>query len=197
MKIVDSLVSQLKKLPGVGEKTALRFAFYYMTNPDYARSIADELREVSEKVSLCSKCLNLSFEGEICEICLSQRENILCVVNSVSDIMTLERTGLYRGYYFVIHKLINPADGIFESDLQLEKIKNMITEKNINEIVLMLGFSPEAEITIEFVREYFQDIYIKLTRPARGIPIGAHLEFIDDLTLKMAFQERKEITGGY
>lgn len=186
-----SLVKSLKLLPGVGEKSAMRFASFILNNQEKAKNISSSITTFVDNVGKCSRCNNISQKNEICEICQdSKREKTICILQTVTDLLLFEKNGVYGGKYFVLEQLINPINGIFEEELKLYKLKEIIENEEITEVIVSLGFTPEAEITTEFIKEYLKDTNIKISKPAQGIPLGADIEYIDNLTLQMAFKQR-------
>ena len=112
------------------------------------------------------------------------------IMDGGTDLLLFEKNDVYKGKYFVVEQLINPINGVFEEELHLHKLKQMIIDQNISEVIISLGYTPEAEITTQFIKEYLKDVNIKISKPAQGIPIGADIEYIDNLTLQMAFKQR-------
>jgi len=187
-----SLVKNLKLLPGVGEKSAMRFASFILNNKEKAKNISTSIATFVDNVDKCSNCNNISHKNQLCEICSDyKRENTICVLQTATDLLLFEKSGIYKGKYFVLEQLINPINGIFEEELRLDKLKNIIEKNEIKEIIISLGFTPEAEITTEFIKDYLKNTDVKISKPAQGIPIGADIEYIDNLTLQMAFKDRK------
>ena len=188
---LEQLVSEFSSLPGIGKKTARRLAYHLLQKPkqDMER-FALRLQEVSEKVHPCAKC-RLYTESEYCSICLEREgAKTICVVEKPSDVFPFERSGIYHGLYFVLGGVLSPLDGIGPEQLHLDELVKRVQEENIEELILALGSSPEAESTMLLIDRLVSNLSVKCTRLARGIPMGSDLEFIDEITMLRAFEGR-------
>ncbi|MDR2581507.1 MAG: recombination mediator RecR [Fibromonadaceae bacterium] len=192
---LEKLVQELSKLPGIGRKTARRLAFHLISGDrEKMESLANSLIEAKERLVDCRRCYGVA-ENEICPICAnSHRDNeSLCVVERASDILPFENSGVYKGFYFVLGGVLSPLDGIKPEDLHIPELMERIERENIKELILALGSSPEAESTALYIDRHLASSPVRRTRLARGIPVGSDLEFIDDVTMLRAFEERVRV----
>ena len=191
--LVDRLTEQLRRLPGIGRKTAMRLAFSIVDNPDLARDLSEALRLAWEKVRECSICRNIT-EHEMCEICSSpSRTSSICIVHNPADLRAIEDAGLYRGKYFVLHGFLAPLDGIGPEELGIERLKSMVEQTDADEVILALDSTADGEATSAYLARILENREVKVTRLARGLPPGASVEFADSLTLTQAFQGRSRV----
>ena len=191
---LQKLIHALAKLPGIGEKTAARLAFHVLRQPDdYARELAEALLEVKARMRLCSVCCNLS-EKDPCELCAdSQRAgNTICVVEEPRDMLALERAHGYRGRYHVLHGALSPIDGIGPEDL---KVKELIARLGggVEEVIVATNPTVTGEATALYLSKLIKPSGVKVTRIAHGVPVGGSLEFLDEVTLGKALENRREI----
>lgn len=195
MSAIDELVGELARLPGIGRKTALRLAFHLLKQPeDDSRRLARSIVDVREKVRPCGRCGNLS-ELDPCGICSSSRREtaLICVVEEASDIMAIERTGEYRGLYHVLGGRLSPLDGIGPSELNVRPLVDRVGEGGIQEVVLATNPSVEGEATALYLGRILSPLGVKVTRIARGLPIGGDLEYADGVTIAEALNARREL----
>lgn len=195
LPLLQALVEHFRKLPGVGEKTARRLAFAVLDMEDgEVRNFAETLLQVKEKIGFCNRCGNLA-ESEICSICAdrSRTEGVLCVVERPADIYVLEGSGQYRGRYHVLHGVLSPLDGIGPEDLNIESLRERVAVEGIREIIIATNPSVEGDTTSLYISRMLKDSDVKLTRPARGIPLGSSLEFVDRGTISKALEGREPI----
>lgn len=195
MTPIDRLVHELAKLPGIGERTATRLALFILREPsDYARSLAQALTDVKDRVRLCSECLNLT-EADPCATCTDLRRDaeIICVVEGPSDMLAVERTHAFRGRYHILHGALSPLDGIGPEELKIAELMKRIEKGGIREVIIATNSSVEGEATALYLQRLIKSTGVKLTRLASGIPVGGSLEYIDASTLSRAFEERREI----
>jgi recombination protein RecR len=193
---INELVSELAKLPGIGHRTAQRLAFHILRSEDGdAEALAAAIRDVKEKVGLCSICFNLA-EGELCEVCSDTRRDrtLICVVEQPADVIPIERTHEYRGLYHVLGGALSPIDGIDPEDL---KIRELITrmdnaEEAVAEVVLATNPTTTGEATAHHIAELLRG-KVSITRLASGLPVGADLEHADEVTLGRAFAGRSAV----
>ncbi len=190
-----NLIESFKLLPGIGEKTAERMAFFVLDLDDEkADFFTNSIKEAKSKIKKCPICSNIT-EDEICSICASESRNkdLLCVVEDKKSIFLFEKLGSYNGYYHIIDNLISPLDGINPEDIGLEKLLKRIKENNFKEVIIAVKPSIEGETTSLYIKKILEGLNIKVTRIASGIPIGADIEYIDAITLERALNDRKEI----
>jgi recombination protein RecR len=195
LSAIDELVGELARLPGIGRKTALRLAFHLLKQPeDDSRRLARSIVDVREKVRPCSRCGNLS-ELDPCGICTSSRREteLICVVEEASDIMAIERTGEYRGLYHVLGGRLSPLDGIGPSELNVRPLVDRVGAGGIQEVVLATNPSVEGEATALYLGRILSPLGVKVTRIARGLPIGGDLEYADGVTIAEALNARREL----
>jgi len=189
--VVDSLAFALGRLPGIGKKTALRLAFALVDNRQLASDLSTVLAETAAGVRECVLCRNLTDE-EVCETCLDKsRQNTICVVHTPADQRSMEDTGLYRGYYFVLHGSLAPLDGTGPSDLGIPLLVERATSMDATEVILALDSTTEGEATCAYIANQLETKNIKVTQLARGLPPGALVEFADSLTLSQALKGRR------
>ena len=191
---VNRLVTELARLPGVGQRTAQRLAFHILrTPPDEALPLADAIREVKETVGLCEICFNLAV-GPTCRICQDERRDaaVICVVEEPSDVIPIERTHEFSGRYHVLGGALSPIDGIDPEDLKLAELFKRVEEGGAREVVVATNSTTTGEATALYIadglRERAPDVTV--TRLASGLPVGADLEYADEVTLGRAFRSR-------
>ncbi|TAG01391.1 MAG: recombination protein RecR [Burkholderiales bacterium] len=187
------LIDALKALPGVGPRAAQRMAFELVQNKREAATIlAEALTTALEKLRHCERCNTLS-ETPICSLCASPRRDAtqLCVVETPSDQITLEQSGAFSGLYFVLMGRLSPLDGVGPNQIHLEKLVNRATDGTVKEVILATNFTNEGEVTAHVISELLETQGVKVSRLARGIPIGSELEYVDAATVAQAMRERR------
>ena len=192
---LKNLIESFKLLPGIGEKSAERMAFYILSLDDEKTTFFTEsIKNVKEKIKKCPICSNIT-EDDICSICASDSRNkdYLCVLEDVRNIALFEKLGSYNGYYHIIDNLISPLDGINPEDIGLEKLIKRIKNGNFKEVIIAVKPSIEGETTSLYIKKILEGLNVKVSRIASGIPIGADIEYIDAITLEKALTDRKEI----
>ncbi len=198
---IQRLVAELQKLPGVGEKSALRLAFHILRAPDgYAGSLASAIQGVVEKVRLCSGCCSLT-EDDPCAICRDPRREgtVVCVVEGVADLMAVERTREFRGKYHVLHGALSPLDGVGPQQLRVKELLDRVAgavalpESKVAEVILATNPDIEGEATALYLTRLLRPLGVRVTRIAQGIPMGGDLEYADQATLARAIVGRREI----
>ncbi len=193
---INELVSELAKLPGIGHRTAQRLAFHILRTEDGdAEALAAAIRDVKEKVGLCSVCFNLA-EGELCEVCSDTRRDraLVCVVEQPADVIPIERTHEYRGLYHVLGGALSPIDGIDPEDLKIRELVARIdgADEAVTEVVLATNPTTTGEATAHHIAELLRG-KVAITRLASGLPVGADLEHADEVTLGRAFAGRSAV----
>ena len=192
---INNLIESFKYLPGIGEKTAERFSFSILElDDDQVEIFRESLNDVKEKVHRCSICNSLT-EDDVCNICSNNLRDgsKLFIVEDVKSVFTFEKLGMYDGKYHVLNGLISPLDGINPEDIGLDKLIDRIHNEKFNELIFAFKPSIEGETTSLYIKKILNDLDIKITRLASGVPIGADMEYIDSLTLERALNDRKEI----
>lgn len=187
------LVSELKKLPGVGEKTAMRLAFHLLKQPAQMQSMAESLLEMKERLHFCSICCDIA-EDEPCDICAGDRDrSTICVVEEPQDLLAIERSRSYPGRYHVLHGALSPLNGITPGRLKIEELLVRLRAGDVQEVLLATNFSVEGEATAHYLSRLIKPLGIRVTRLAHGIPTGSDLEYVDALTVQYAITGRQEL----
>jgi recombination protein RecR len=193
---IQRLITELGRLPGIGQRTAQRLAFHILRADDEeAFALADAIREVKERVGLCEICFNLA-EEDRCRICQdeSRDRSLICVVEQPSDVIPIERTGEYRGLYHVLGGALSPIDGIDAEDLKIAELVKRVEDGDANEVVLATNPTTTGEATAIHIAELLRD-RVTITRLASGLPVGADLEHADEVTLGRALAGRRALAG--
>jgi len=194
---VNRLITELARLPGVGQRTAQRLAFYILRlPPDEALPLADAIREVKETVGLCEICFNLAV-GPRCRICEDARRDasVLCVVEEPSDILPIERTNEFSGRYHVLGGALSPIDGVDPEDIRIPELITRVGEGGVREVVVATNSTTTGEATALYIAEALREKQpeVAVTRLASGLPVGADLEYADEITLGRALRARREL----
>jgi len=189
------MVEELSRLPGVGSKTAQRLAFHMLrSSPESARALSNSLAQLHEQVKTCSVCFNLS-ESELCPICADSRRQrqFICVVEEPNDLGAIERTGEFMGLYHVLLGSLSPLEGIGPDELKIKELLARIGQGGIEEVIVATNHSVEGEATALYLARLIKPLGVRLTRLASGLPMGADLEYADQVTVARAFAGRREI----
>jgi recombination protein RecR len=194
---VNRLITELSRLPGVGQRTAQRLAFHLLREPtDQALGLADAIREVKETVGLCEVCFNLAV-GPRCRICEDERREpaLICVVEEPSDVIPIERTNEYHGRYHVLGGALSPIDGVDPEDLRIGELIGRVQEQDTREVVVATNATTTGEATALYIADALRERApsVAVTRLASGLPVGADLEYADEMTLGRAFRGRREV----
>lgn len=192
---IARLIEELNKLPGIGPKSAQRLTYYLLRAPvEEVQALADAIKAVKEKLTLCSICLNIT-DSDPCSICRDeQRDHTkICVVEEPIDILPLERTKKYKGLYHVLHGVIAPTDGIGPEELKIKELLSRLNNGIVTEVILATNPNLEGEATAMYLQRLIAPIGIRVTRLARGLPYGGDLEYADDVTLSRALEGRQEM----
>ncbi len=195
MDPIARLVEALTKLPGIGEKSASRLAFHILGSPEeYARGLARAILDVKEKIRLCSVCMNIT-EEDPCRLCRddSRSEEIICVVEEPNDLYAIEKTGSFRGKYHVLHGVISPLDGIGPDEIYVKELLERLKTGKVKEVLLATNPVVEGDATALYLKERIKPFGVKVTRIARGIPVGGDLEYTDGATLTDAIRGRQDL----
>lgn len=194
---VQSLIDAFSRLPGIGPKTASRLAFYLLNAPeDISKDLADALQGLKTGIVLCGECYNITLTGrEKCEICASdQRDGAsLCVVEKPLDVLVLEKTEGFFGKYHVLHGVLSPIEGIGPDDLCIHELLKRIKEGVVKEVILATNPSMEGDATAQYLQKQLAGLNVRVTRLARGLPMGGELEYADQNTLLRALAGRQEM----
>jgi recombination protein RecR len=194
---VSRLIDALSSLPGVGPKTASRLTFYLLRAPsEQAANLADAVRDIKEKTRFCSVCYNITDDQhDPCAICADpkRRSDTLMVVEEPLDVVAIERTASYDGKYHVLHGALSPVDGIGPDDLKIAELVQRLRESTITEAIIATNPSLEGDSTAMYIQQQIAGLGVRVTRLARGLPVGGDLEYVDAVTLTRALQGRSEL----
>ena len=193
--IIENLITEIMKLPGIGRKTAQRLAFFILSMPEEdAKKISRAINEVKEKARFCSECFNIT-DSEICSICSDRSRDRakLCVVEEPSNIIVIERTGGFKGLYHVLLGALSPIDGMTPERLKIEELVVRMKKDEIREVILATNPNTKGEMTAQYVRERLKPFNVRVTRIAYGLPMGGDIEFADEVTLSKAIEGRREM----
>jgi len=192
---VAALIEELSKLPGVGVKTAQRLTFFLLRSPtDQARRLAEAIMRVKESIVYCSRCFNIT-EADPCLICgnSNRDQEIICVVEEPLDVLALEKTGVYKGLYHVLHGALSPLEGIGPKDLRIEELVRRLQDGTVREVILATNPSFEGDYTADYLQKELKPLPVEVTSLARGLPLGADLEYADEGTLRRALEGRRKL----
>jgi recombination protein RecR len=194
---VQRLITELSKLPGIGGRTAQRLAFHLLrASDDEALALADAIREVKERIGLCETCFNLA-DGPICRICADARRELesICVVEEPSDVISIERTHEFRGRYHVLGGALSPIDGVDPEDLKIAELYRRVEGGEVREVVIATNPTTTGEATALHIAAALRELTpdVSVTRLASGLPVGADLEYADELTLGRALAGRRSV----
>lgn len=198
LKPLEELTDALNRLPTIGKKSAWRLALHLLEGDrEQVVHLADCIGTIKDKVCVCKKCFNYS-ESELCTICSSPSRNhsIICVVERPLDLFTFERSGRYHGIYHVLGGVLSPIDGITSEKLRIAELQARVEKERPQELILGLGAGADAETTSLYLARLFSNKPVRITRLARGLPAGMELEYVDQVTLNQALNERTEIHYG-
>lgn len=191
-KSLTRLLGELKKLPGVGEKTAMRLAFHLLKSPADVSALAESLAEVNERVRFCSTCFGIT-ENDPCALCSGDRDPaIICVVEEPQDMLAIERSQAFKGRYHVLQGALSPLSGVTPAQLKIPELLRRLGT-GVSEVVLATNFSVEGEATALYLTRLLKPLGIRITRLAHGIPTGHDLEYIDAATMQRAVEGRSEL----
>ena len=199
MSAIEDLVVELAKLPGIGRKTAQRLTFHLLKQPpEAAGRLADAIRRVRDRVTACAACGNLT-DQDPCAICADPRREatLLCVVEEAADVGAIERSGRFRGHYHVLGGRLSPLDGVGPEALRLDRLVERVSNgAGVREVIVATNPSMEGEVTATYLQQLLQPTGVRVTRIARGLPVGGDLEYADGVTIAQALDARRDMTGG-
>lgn len=194
--IVQDLIDEFAKLPGVGPKGATRIAFHLL-NSDHVDSqrLAEVLIAVKEQVRFCKECYNVA-QNDLCRICADTRRDqaTICIVEEPKDVLAIERTREFRGRYHVLGGAISPIDGVGPDDLRIKELMSRLSDSTVNEVILATDPNLEGEATATYLARLLSPLGLKVTRLASGLPVGGDLEYADEITLGRAFEGRRQVS---
>ena len=190
---IGKLINEFSKLPGVGKKTAQRYAYKIIDMPEAdARAFADAIIGVKRKVKYCKICGNFT-EKEECEICVSRNAETICVVKEPKDVAAIEKLHEFKGVYHVLHGVIDPMDGVGPNDIRIRELLARLNDGTVKEVIVATNPDVSGDATAMYLARLIKPLGIKVTRLAHGIPIGSEIEYTDDVTLTRAFVERNQL----
>ncbi|MDE7182162.1 MAG: recombination mediator RecR [Clostridia bacterium] len=190
---IGKLINEFSKLPGVGKKTAQRYAYKIIGMSDLeAKAFAESIMECKRKVKYCKVCGNFT-EDEVCAICKTRDNSTICVVKEPKDVIAMEKLHEFKGVYHVLHGVISPMDGIGPNDIRIKELLSRVSDGTVQEVIMATNPDVEGEATAMYIAKILKPLGVKVTRLAHGIPIGSELEYTDEVTLSRALSERKQI----
>lgn len=191
-KLLESVVNELSRLPGIGKKTALRLALHILREEKvFAQNLGKSIIKMREEIMYCNRCNNIS-DNHLCDICSNNKrnENLICVVENTQDVIAVENTSQFNGLYHVLGGIISPVEGIGPNDLSISKLIERINKENISEIILALPATVEGDTTGYYIYKLVKEFDIEVTTIAKGIAIGEELEYADEITLGRSILNR-------
>jgi recombination protein RecR len=193
--VVENLIDELTKLPGIGRKTAQRLSFFIMGMPDQeALSIADAIVKIKEKARFCRNCFNIT-EDEVCSICQNPQRNhsTICVIEEPSNLIVIENTKTYNGLYHVLLGALSPIDGITPERLKINELVERVKKGGVEEVIIATNPNTKGETTAQYIAQVIKPLNVKVSRIAYGLPIGGDIEFADEVTLTKSLEGRREL----
>jgi recombination protein RecR len=195
---IQNLINALSRLPGIGPKTASRLTFFLLSTPDeLPKDLAEALQNLKSGTAYCQVCFNIMIAGRTeCEICANpdRDRRVICVVEEALDVLAVERTDGFQGRYHVLHGALSPIEGIGPEDLKIRQLLDRVRSGGIQEVILATNPSMEGDATAMFLRQQLQPMGVRITRLARGLPVGGDLEYADQSTLLRALAGRQEMS---
>lgn len=192
---VARLIDEFHKLPGIGPKGAQRMAYHILrTSADEARALAEAILDVKERITLCATCQNIT-DVDPCSICASPTRDAtqICVVEEPLDILALERTRVFKGRYHVLHGVLSPLNGINAEDLKIRELIERLRDEPVAEVIMAINPNAEGDVTTMYLERLIAPLGVRVSRLARGLPVGADLEFADEVTLTRALENRQPV----
>lgn len=192
---VARLIDEFHKLPGIGPKSAQRLAYHVLrASNDEARSLAEAILDVKERTTFCSTCQNIT-DTDPCSICSSPTRDAgqICVVEEPLDILALERTRVFKGRYHVLHGVLSPLNGVGADDLKIRELLERLRDDTVKEVIMAINPNVEGDMTTMYIERAIAPLGIRVSRLARGLPVGADLEFADEVTLTRALENRQPV----
>ena len=195
IKSIENLINEFRKLPGIGPKSAKRIVFFLLklSHSDIVK-FSRNLIEMKEKVKFCSKCYSLT-EEDICHICRDQSRDRkkICIVEEVSDVIIIEKTGEYKGLYHIIGGLLSPIENVGPDEIRVPRLLERVKANNIEEVIIALNPTVEGESTAMYLKKILTPFGVKVTKLASGLPVGGDLEYADEITIGRAISDRREL----
>lgn len=191
-RLLENAVNEFSKLPGIGQKTALRLVLHLLSQPtgDVSR-FSESVTRLKNEIRFCNICGNIS-DNETCEICTANKrdKSLVCIVEDTRDVMAIENTNQYNGVYHVLGGLISPMDGVGPSDLNIDQLVNRVNQGNIQEVIMAISATMEGDTTIFYIYKKLKDFPVKISTIARGIAFGGEIEYADEITLARSIATR-------
>lgn len=193
MNVMDKLINAFTFLPGVGKKTAERYAYSVISmQKDDVAFFANSLSEAKSKIHYCSVCGNFT-EHDVCDICKTRKSQVVCVVKEPKDVIAIEKSKNFNGLYHVLHGTISPLEGKTPNDIRIKELVHRINQGGISEVIMATNPDVEGEVTATYIAKLLKPLGIKVTRIAQGVSMGSDLQYADEVTLTKALQDRKEM----
>ncbi len=196
---LQNLIDAFERLPGIGPKTAARLAFFILNSPEpLSKNLVESLQSVKQDLGFCQNCFNITLsKNTFCEICSNPHRNkaTLCVVEEPLDVLALERTNVFDGQYHVLHGVLSPIEGIGPDDLKIKPLLEKVRAGEIKEVILATNPSMEGDATALYLQQHLSPMGVRVTRLARGLPVGSDLEYADQNTLSRALAGRQEMAS--
>lgn len=192
---LEKLIEELKKMPGIGPKSAQRIALYFLRIEDYEKeALIKAFQEVKEKITYCSICFNIS-ETDPCKICSDNKrdKSVICVVEQPQDVIAFEKTGVFKGVYHILQGALSPLDGINPEDLRIKELLERVERDNVKEVIIATDPDAEGEATAIYLANILKPLSLKITRISYGLPVGADIDYADEVTLTKSLEGRREI----
>ena len=192
---IQNVIKNISRLPGIGEKTAERLALHILKAPRIeAEHLARSIVELKDKIRLCTSCFALS-DSDLCSICSdpARDKSLLCVVEQPADMVSVEKSGAFRGLYHILSGVLSPMNGVGPNDIKIRELIFKVKEGNIKEVVLATGTNIEGEATASYIAQLLDKFPVKVTRIASGVPMGGDLKYVDQVTLKRAMETRHSV----
>ncbi len=194
---IQTLITALERLPGIGPKSASRLAFFLLRAPDeVAEGLSESLRGLKDKVAFCQECFNITEAGRArCEVCKNPERDagLICVVEEALDVLALERVGAYNGKYHVLHGILSPIEGVGPEDIKIAPLLERVGKGGVREVILATNPSMEGDATALYLQQQLRPLGVQVTRLARGLPVGGDLEYADQNTILRALSGRQEM----
>jgi len=191
-KLINDAVNEFSRLPGIGKKTALRLVLHLLKQPiENTQSLGNAVVAMREQIKFCKNCYNVSDENT-CSICLNKNRNeqLICVVENIRDVISIEKTGQFYGQYHVLGGVISPMDGVGPDNLKIEELEKRVNDQKVTEIIMALNPTMEGDTTVFYISQKLVNLAVKVTTLARGVAFGGDLEYVDELTLARSLATR-------
>lgn len=190
---IEKLIACFSKLPGVGRKSAIRYAYHIINSKDAdVRSFAQALLDVKTQVHYCAVCGNFT-DKEVCDVCRTGDRTVVCVVAEPKDVLALEKVTDFGGTFHILHGLLNPLEGVTPNDIRIKELLTRVSQDNVQEVIMATSPTVEGEATAIYIGNLLKTLGVKVTRIAQGVSLGTDIEYVDEVTLSRAIEDRREI----